>query len=213
MTKKEVLEIRHQFAQATCSIDKICGCYVDGDRRKIATMKEAFLSLPEEEAFKYFEIFKKNLSGSIGKNLITMPFPTDSEFDGGTLEFLLKLRNSKLEDDELIDQFYDKVIENYDYTGNYLILLIHDTYDVPGKTTDGLTMDDASDEIYEYIMCCICHVNLSKAGLSYFDSENTFHNRIRDWIVDVPDIGFLFPAFIDRTADIHNVLYYTKKPE
>ena len=123
------------------------------------------------------------------------------------------LRNSKLEDDELIDQFYDKVIENYDYTGNYLILLIHDTYDVPGKTTDGLTMDDASDEIYEYIMCCICHVNLSKAGLSYFDSENTFHNRIRDWIVDVPDIGFLFPAFIDRTADIHNVLYYTKKPE
>lgn len=140
MTKKEVLEIRHQFAQATCSIDKICGCYVDGDRRKIATMKEAFLSLPEEEAFKYFEIFKKNLSGSIGKNLITMPFPTDSEFDGGTQEFLLKLRNSKLEDDELIDQFYDKVIENYDYTGNYLILLIHDTYDVPGKTTDGLTM-------------------------------------------------------------------------
>ena len=101
---------------------------MEGDRRKIATMKKAFLSLPEEEAFKYFEIFKKNLSGSIGKNLITMPFPTDSEFDGGTQEFLLKLRNSKLEDDELIDQFYDKVIENFDYTGNYLILLIHDTY-------------------------------------------------------------------------------------
>lgn len=213
MTKKEVLEIRHQFAPATCSIDKICGCYVDGDRRKIATMKEAFLSLPEEEAFKYFDIFKKNLSGAVGKNLITMPFPTDMEFEGGTQEFLLKLRNSKLEDDALIEQFYDKVIDSYDYTGNYLILLIHDTYDVPGKTTDGLTMDDASDEIYEYIMCCICHVNLSKAGLSYFDSENTFHNRIRDWIVDMPDIGFLFPAFIDRGADIHNVLYYTKKPE
>jgi hypothetical protein len=213
MTKKDVLEIRHQFAQSTCSIDKICGCYVDGDRRKIAKMKEAFLSLPEEEAFKYFDIFKKNLSGSIGKNLITMSFPTDQEFDGGTQEFLLKLRNSKLEDDELIEQFYDKIIESYDYTGNYLILLIHDTYDVPGKTSDGLTMDDASDEIYEYIMCCICHVNLSKAGLSYFDTENTFHNRIRDWIVDVPDIGFLFPAFIDRSADIHNVLYYTKKPE
>ena len=112
MTKKEVLEIRHQFAQATCSIDKICGCYVDGDGRKIATMKEAFLSLPEEEAFKYFEIFKKNLSGSIGKNLITMPFPTDSEFDGGTQEFLLKLRNSKLEDDELIAAFLD-MVENH----------------------------------------------------------------------------------------------------
>ncbi len=213
MTKRDVLEIRHRFAPSVCSIDKICGCYVDGDRRKVATMKEAFLSLPEEEAYKYFDIFKKNLSGSVGKNLITMPFPTDAEFNGGTQEFLLKLRNSKLEDDELIDAFYDKVIENYDYTGNYLILLIHDTYDVPGKTSDGLMMDDASDEVYEYIMCSICHVNLSKAGLSYFDSENTFHNRIRDWIVDMPDIGFLFPAFIDRGTDIHNVLYYTKKPE
>lgn len=213
MTKRDVLEIRHKFAQATCSIDKICGCYVDGDRKKVATIKEAFLSLPEEEAFKYFEIFKKNLSGAIGKNLITMPFPTEQEFSGGTQEFLLKLRNSKLEDDALIDAFYDKIIDSYDYTGNYLILLIHDNYDVPGKTSDGLLMEDASEEVYEYIMCCICHVNLSKAGLSYFDSENTFHNRIRDWIVDMPDIGFLFPAFIDRGSDIHHVLYYTKKPE
>lgn len=213
MTKKDVLEIRHQFAPATCSISKICGCYVDGDRKKVATLKEAFLSLPEEEAFKYFEIFKKTLSGNIGKNLVTMPFPTNQEFEGGTQEFLFKLRNSKLEDDELIAEFYDKVIDTYDYTGNYLILLIHDTYDVPGKTTDGLMMDDASDEVYEYIMCSICHVNLSKAGLSYFDAESTFHNRIRDWVVDMPDIGFLFPAFIDKGSDIHNVLYYSKKPE
>lgn len=132
---------------------------MDGDNKKVATIKEQFLTMPEEETFKYFEIFKKTLSGSIGKNLVTMPFPTSQEFDGGTQEFLNRLRKSNLEDDELIDEFYDKVIENYDYTGNYLILLIHDTYDVPGKTTDGIMMDDASDEVYEYIMCSICHVN------------------------------------------------------
>lgn len=213
MTKKEVLEIRHRFAPTICSIDKICGCYVDGDRKKVAKIKEAFLSLPEEEAYKYFDIFKKNLSGSIGRNLITMEFPTEQELDGGTQEMLMELRKCKLDDDELLDKFYDAVIEHYDYTGNYLILLIHDNYDIPGKTTDGITMDDASDEVYEYIMCSICHVNLSKPGLSYFDLENTFHDRIRDWIVDVPDMGFLFPAFMDRSTDIHNVLYYTKKPE
>lgn len=213
MVKREVLEVRHQFAPATCSIDRICGCYVDGDQKKVTTFKEAFLSLPEEEAFKYFEIFKKNLSGTIGKNLTDLEFPTEQEFEGGTQKFFMELRKSGLKDDELLDQFYDKVIENYDYTGNYLILLIHDTYDVPGKSTDGLTMDDASDEIYEYIMCCICHVNLSKPGLSYFDSENCFHDRVRDWVVDMPDIGFLFPEFNDRSADVHSVLYYTKKPE
>ena len=213
MTKKDVLEIRHRFSPATCSIGKICGCYVDGDRKKVAYIDSAFLSLPEEESFKYFDIFKKNLSGSIGKNLVTMPFPTESEFDDGTQSFLMKLRKSELRDPALVEEFYDKVIESYDYTGNYLILLIHDRYDIPGKTSDGITMDDASDEVYEYIMCSICHVNLSKAGLSYFDNDNTFHNRVRDWIVDMPDIGFLFPAFIDRSTDIHNVLYYTKNAE
>lgn len=213
MTKKDVLEIRHQFAPSVCSISKICGCYVDGEKRKLATIKQQFLTMPEEESFKYFEILKKTLSGSIGKNLVTMEFPTNQEFEGGTQDFLNRLRKSRLDDDALLEEFYDKIIENYDYVGNYLILLIHDTYDIPGKTTDGITMDDASDEVYEYIMCSICHVNLSKAGLSYSDMESTFHNRIRDWVVDMPDIGFLFPAFIDRGTDIHNVLYYAKKPE
>lgn len=213
MTKKNVLEIRKLFSPDKCSINKICGCYVDGDGNKVSTFRQQFLTLPEEETFKYFEIFKKTLSGSVGKNLITMPFPTSQEFDGGTQNFFNKLRKENLENDELLDEFYDKVIENYDYTGNYVIMLIHDTYDVPGKSSDGFTMDDASDEVFDYILCSICHVNLSKPGLSYFDSESVFHNRIRDWVVDKPDIGFLFPAFIERGTDIHNVLYYTKKPE
>ena len=87
MTKKDVLEIRHQFAPYTCSISKICGCYVDGDNKKVATIKEQFLTMPEEETFKYFEIFKKTLSGSIGKNLVTMPFPTSQEFDAALRNF------------------------------------------------------------------------------------------------------------------------------
>lgn len=213
MVKRDVLEIRKLFAPDKCAISKVCGCYVDGDGNKVSTFSQQFLTLPEEETFKYYEIFKKTLSGSIGKNLVTMPFPTDQEFDGGTQNVLYKLRKSGLMDDKLLDSFYDNIIANYDYTGNYVILLIHDTYDVPGKSSDGFTMDDASEEVYEYILCSICHVNLSKAGLSYFDSDNVFHNRVRDWVVDKPDIGFLFPAFIERSTDIHNVLYYTSKPE
>ena len=94
--------------------------------------------------------------------------------------------------------------------GNYLILLIHDAYDIPGKTSDGLDMDDASDEVYSYILCCICPVDLSKPGLSYNELENNFQNRIRDWVVGMPELGFLFPAFNDRSTDIHSTLYYSK---
>lgn len=163
--------------------------------------------------FKYFEILRKTLSGTLGKNLLQLEFPLQSEEAGGTQEFLLRLRDSKLKDDALLEEFYDKIIENYEFVGNYLILVVHDIYDVPGKTSDGIDMEDASDEIYEYILACICPVELSKPGLSYDALENTFRNRVRDWVVGLPDTGFLFPAFTDRSADIHSMLYYSKDPE
>ena len=213
MNKKEVLEIRKQFTPANCAITRICGCYVDHEKNKQMESKDSFLSLPEEEEFKYFDIFKKTLSGAIGKNMLNMEFPLEQEMPGGTQEFLMKLKSSKLEDDMLLEEFYDKVIENYIYEGNYYIILIHAMYDVPGKSSDEIEMYDASDTVYEYLLCSICPVTLSKAGLSYNAQDNRIQDRIRDWVVDVPDKGFLFPAFTDRNTDLHGVLYYTKKSE
>lgn len=213
MIKQEINEIKRLYTPSNCSITRICGCYVDGEKNKKTQFKEAFLSLPEEEIFKYFELLRKTLSGTIGKNMLNLEFPLSSEETGGTQEFLLRLRDSKLKDDALLEEFYDKVINSYEYVGNYLILLIHDAYDVPGKTLDGLTMDDASDTVFEYILCCICPVNLSKPGLSYNAEVNEFHNRVRDWIVEMPETGFLFPSFNDRCTDIHSTLYYSKNPE
>ncbi|MDD6442236.1 MAG: DUF4317 domain-containing protein, partial [bacterium] len=86
-------------------------------------------------------------------------------------------------------------------------------YDIPGKSSDGSEMFDASDEVYDYIHCIFCPVKLSKPALSYYADENNFHERIRDWIVEMPDAGFLFPAFNDRSSDIHGLLYYSKNAE
>lgn len=211
MNKKEILEIRRQFTPANCAITRICGCYVDHEKNKKLESKDAFLSLPEEETFKYFDIFKKTLSGTVGKNMLNMEFPLEAEMPGGTQEFLLKLRDSKLEDDMLLEEFYDKVIATYEYGESYYIILIHAMYDIPGRSTDDLEMFDASDEVFEYLLMSICPVSLSKAGLCYNAQDNRIEDRVRDWIVDMPDKGFLFPAFNDRSTDLHSMLYYTKK--
>lgn len=213
MIKQEISEIKKLLTQKNCSITRICGCYVDGEKNKKTEFHQAFLALPEEEMFKYFEILRKTLSGTPGKNLLTLEFPLASEAQGGTQEFLLRLRDSRLKDDALLEEFYDKIISAYEYVGNYLILVVHDAYDVPGKATDGMEMEDASDEVYEYILTCICPVELSKPGLSYNAAENIFQNRIRDWVVSLPETGFLFPAFNDRASDIHSTLYYSKDAE
>lgn len=213
MNKKETLEIRRQFSPENCAITRICGCYVDGEKEKRLEFKEAFLSLPEEETFKYYEIFKKTLSGTIGKHLINMEFPLEQEVPGGAQHFLLRLKESRLTDEILLEEFYDKVIESYDFGEHYLILLIHAVYDIPGRARDGNEMFDASDNVYEHLLCSICPVALSKAGLCYNAATNSIQDRIRDWVVGEPANGFLFPAFNDRSADLHHLLFYARKPE
>ena len=210
MNKKEVAEIRRQYVPERCTISRICGCYVDAEKNIKTTMKEAFLSLPEDDAFKYFTIFKKTLSGTVGRNLVNLDFPLEEEHEGGHQEFLLKLRNSKLKDDALVEEFYNRIIDTFPFGENYYIILIHVAYDVPGKATDGTEMYDASDNVFEYLLCSHCPVHLSKPGLGYNEPKNCIENRIQDWIVDQPMKGFLFPAFNDRYTDIHSMLYYTK---
>ena len=210
MTRKELNEIKSQYTLEDCGILRLCGCYVDGERNKITQFNENFLNLPEEEKHKYFDIFKKTLSGTPGKNLVDMKFNVDAYADEGARTFLMNLRDSGLKDDRLLNEFYDRIINNYSYVGNYLILLINQVYDIPAVTTDNIEMDDASDEVYSYILCSICHVNLSKSGLGYDEEDNNFHDKKQNHMVDVPDVGFLFPAFNKRSADEDMTLFYTK---
>lgn len=213
MNKKEISEIKKLFKPDSAVITRICGCYVDGEKQIKCKTKEAFNSLSEEEAFKYYEIFKRSLSGTLGKNLLNLDFPYEQEAEGGTQEFLYRLRGSHLEDDTLIDELYNKIIDHYEYVSNYYIILIHAMYDIPGKASDNIEMFDASDEIYDYILCSICPVNLDKSGLSYHANDGRIGERSRDWLVAQPAKAFLFPCFNDRSSDIHSVLYYSKNPE
>ncbi len=213
MTSQDIKEIKKLFSLDNCTIDHICGCYVNNEKEKQAVSKDAFMSLPDEEQHKYFEIFKKTLTGTIGKNILDMEFPLAEEAEGGKQEALLGLRDSHLDDDALIDRFYDSVIESYDTVEKYYIILIHAIYDIPGMTTDMIINEDASEGIYDHICCAICPVKLEKGTLSYDPDENRISEKVRDWIVSDPAHGFLFPAFNERTGDIHSLLYYTKKSE
>ncbi|MCR5774873.1 MAG: DUF4317 domain-containing protein [Lachnospiraceae bacterium] len=213
MTDNEIKEIKKQLSPDNCIIDRICGCYVNNEKEKQAISKEAFLSLSDEEQHKYFEIFKKILTGTRGRNIIDMEFPLAEEAAGGKQADLLALRESHLEDDALVEAFYDKVIASYDTVEKLYIILIHAIYDVPGMTTDMIINEDASEGVYDHIFCAVCPVKLEKGTLSYDPGENRISEKVRDWIVSDPAHGFLFPEFNDRAADIHSVLYYTKKSE
>ncbi|MCR1935086.1 DUF4317 domain-containing protein [Clostridium tepidum] len=209
MNKKDILELKKRFKKNYCTFTKICGCYVNGEKNIILKFRESFLNLEEDEYFKYLEIAKKVLSGTIGNNILELNFPLNENLENEKQLSLIKLKKSQLKDDVLLEDFYNSIIDSYDYTGNFLILVFHDAYDVITKTTDNAKIDE-SEEIYEYILCAICPVSLSDPGLRYFEEENKIKARIRDWVVNTPTLGFVFPAFINRTSDVNSIMYYTK---
>lgn len=209
MKKKDILELKRRLKKDDCTFTRMCGCYVDGQKNIVLNLKETFLNLKDEEFFKYLEIAKKTLSGTVGNNLLELNFPLEEEGIGSRQLSLMELKKSRLKNDALLDSLYKLIIDSYDYTGNFLILIFHDAYDVMTRTSDNAKLDE-SEEVYEYLLCAICPVSLSKAGLGYIEDENRIGARIRDWVVGPPDLGFVFPAFIDRSTDIHSIIYYTK---
>ena len=209
MNKKEVLELKRRFKKEAATFTRVCGCYVDGNHNKVCKFGNTFLNLEEDEFYKYLEIANKALSGTIGNNLLELKFPIEEEEVGGRQHILMALSASKLEDENLLDTFYDLVIDTYDHAGNYLIVLFHDAYDVMSRTSDNNNLDE-SEEVYEYLICAICPVDLSKPGLGFLEEEHRIGPRVRDWVVGAVDTAFLFPAFNDRSTDIHSTLFYTK---
>ena len=209
MRKKDILELKRRLKKDHCTFTKMCGCYVNGEKHTILKFRETFLNLDEDEYFKYLEIAKKVMSGTIGNNILELNFPINEDLINEKQISLMQLKNSKLKDDTLLDDFYQSIISNYDYTGNFLILIFHDAYDVITKTKDNLKLDE-SEEVYEYVLCAICPVSLSDPGLRYYENENKIKARIRDWVVEAPTNGFIFPAFIDRSSDVNSIMYYTK---
>ena len=213
LDKKAIAEIRKLMTMNNCRIDRIRGCYVDENREIVTELRETFLALEESTVEKYCEIFRQTLGGKLGKNLFNLEFPLSEEEAGGRQDMLYRLQQSGLEDSTLVRAFFDRVIETAKFPDKYLILLAHGIYDIPGRTSDGIDIDDASDYVYDFVLCSICPVILLKEGLCYDPEKMSFLDRRSDWAVQRPDAGFLFPAFNDRGSDIHQALFFARRPD
>ena len=210
MNDKEIGELRRHLRRDRSNMTAICGCYVNGQKEIITSFRQSLGLMPENEAEKYFALLKRSLSGTIGKNLIDICFKTAQVGNSEEHKLLMDLRESRLKDEELVQKLYTKIIEHVTMEDSYLILLGCDTYDVPFKSKDDFVQKDNSDESYTYIVCSICPVKQTKPNLHYVAEEKLFHDGAINQMVTAPVLGFLFPAFDNRSTNIYNALYYTK---
>ena len=214
MNQRELGELRRRFRPERSAISRVYGCYVNSSREIIAYIDQSLGMTTQEETEKYLGLLKKALSGTLGRNLIDIVFSTQQVADSEEHRLLSALRNSELKDAEAREAFYQRVIQSLDMgENNYLILLAADAYDVPHRGKDGEVDRDAGEEVFRYFVCSICPVKDGTPELGYFHGENEFHISLEKQIVGQPELGFLFPAFDDRTANLYNALFYSRKPD
>lgn len=214
MNQKEVSELRRRFRPEKNAISRIYGCYVNSNKEIIFDLDESLGMMPQADVEKYLGLLKKALSGTLGRNLIDIVFSTQQVVDSEEHRLLSALRDSALKDNEVRQAFYQKVIDALDMDGsNYLLLLAHDAYDVPRRGKDDEIQADGSDEVFSYILCCVCPVKDGKVEFGYFPGDNEFHSYAAGQLVSAPELGFLFPAFDDRASNIYNALFYSRSTD
>ena len=209
MNNKEVGEIRRHLRRERSNITALHGCYVNQNKEIISRFRQSTGMMPENEAEKYFALLRRTLSGSLGRNLIDITFQTSQVAGSPEHQLLMELRSTQLKDEALLDTFYQKIIDSVTMEENYLILIGCDSYDVPFKKLDSVD-HDRSDETYTYLICAICPVKQTKANLHYVPDEKVFHDGAMNQMISAPMLGFLFPAFDNRSTNIYNALYYTR---
>ena len=210
MNEKEIGELRRRQRRDRSNITAIYGCYVNDNKEIITQFRQSTGIMPENESDKYFALLRRVFSGGIGKNLIDITFKTSQVASSPEHALLMELRKSALKDEEKLQELYQKIIDNIQLEGSYVILLGCDSYDVPLKSKDDAMQKDASEENFTYLVCAICPVKQTKANLHYVPEEKLFHDGAIQNLVSAPALGFLFPAFDNRSTNIYNALFYTR---
>ncbi len=210
MNEKEISEIRRRYRFEKSNITHVRGCYVNEMGEIVSEFNQSLGLMSQDECEKFLAVIRRTLSGTLGKNLVDINFDTQQVVSGEEHKLLMELRNSALDNGDAVQAFFRRAIASITLEGNYLILLAYDRYDVPYRSSDGEKQNDASNDVFSYILCSICPVKTTKPALGFHAHENRFCSLPPDWVVSPPELGFLFPAFDDRSTNLYGALYYSR---
>lgn len=192
INRDDMLELTRRMTVKRTCIDRIAGSYMDGDGEIDGSFNTNFLKLSLKEKEKNLALAKTVPFSRTNEQLKEYRFLPEEEKTGSVWQLLMAMRECGLKNDALNETFYELVAEHYKTAGGYAVFLFHGTYDVPVKAADGESLWE-SEEVYEYLICTVSPL----AG---------------EYEPGPPECGFLFPAFADRSTDIHGVAVFNADP-
>ncbi len=215
MNKKDMAYLKRRLNPEHSHITSIRGLYVNSQNEPIAAFEQVPVRTAKEDMEKYCALFKRLFTGEDNQNLLTIDFTPEQVIHGEEYGLLTELKDCAIHNDELTDAFFEKVRACLPQVQDqhHLILLLHDACDIRHHGSDGSDDDGLSDTIFHYILCAVCPVKRNKAALCYDAGENAFVSRDGEWVVGMPETGFLFPALEEGAPNIYNAICYTHKAD
>lgn len=203
MLRTDFNELKKALSPDLASIQEIWASYANMEKTVLFSSKKTMVSLTDEEQQVYSDIFKKVLSGKKGKNAFIMPL----EEDNTKKDLMFSISKNQPEKD--IQDFIDEIIEQYDAKDSFAVLVATGSYDVPSYASDGAKLD-GYDETYKFFICAICPTKLAKPSVVYRHNSDFFEKAKRDYVLQPPTVGLLFPAFENRQSNVNKFVFYAK---
>lgn len=186
--REDMLALTRRMTVKRSSITRIAGAYIDPDGFIDGTFNTRFLKLSGTDKAKNLEIAKTIPFAETNRDLKRYVIPEESRGRESLYQLLMGARSSGLENDALLDIFYEMIAERYHSDQEYGVFLFHDRYDIPAKAADHVRLGE-SEQMFEYLICALCPVT-------------------GDYEPGEPEWGFLFPAYAEGGALVNCIDIY-----
>ena len=209
MNEKEISELRRRLKTDKCAVNTVYGCFVNDKKEIVSNFRLSLGMMGKDDSDALLAVMRKVFSGKVGRNLIDLSFTNEQVMDSGEHRLFMDLRKGGEEGEGAVNAFFARTAEKLVLEGSYIILVALDSYDVPAYGKDGERAEE-SENVFNYCLCAVCPVKETKPALGFFANESAFRQLGIDRVLGAPEIGFMFPSFDDRCANIYDMLYYTK---
>lgn len=211
MNKKEVSEIKKNLSDDSgfFTINSVLTAFIDTDKKVRVCKVRPYTEILSDELDVIRDTLKKVLSTSVGKSFIEYQIPNEQYDQDGIQPLLYNLVKEKFQDDELVENFVNRVAQNIDYTPSFAIISAHCTYTVRVKNKNNDFNEDNTLD-YNFMLTAFCQAELSDMGLVFSQDELSKKDNTEFVVSKSANDGFLYPTFSDRSPDVNAIMYYTK---
>lgn len=211
MNKKEVSEIKKNLSDDSgfFTINSVLTAFIDTDKKVRVCKVRPYTEILSDELDIIRDTLKKVLSTSVGKSFIEYQIPNEQYDQDGIQPLLYNLVKEKFQDDELVENFVNRVAQNIDYTPSFAIISAHCTYTVRVKNKNNDFNEDNTLD-YNFMLTAFCQAELSDMGLVFSQDELSKKDNTEFVVSKSANDGFLYPTFSDRSPDVNAIMYYTK---